>query len=84
MLRTHDMHRIALLIRYVSKSRVLAIGHFFLYIKASYPTQCCPGKALAWMDQVRTRIRVCQRIMKTPARLHVMERAARQMSAAIF
>ena len=48
------------------------------FIKASYPTQCCPGKALAWMAQIRKRIRVCQRIMKTPARLHVMERAARQ------
>ena len=31
--------------------------------------QCCPAKALAWMTQIRTRIRVCQRIMKTPARL---------------
>ena len=31
--------------------------------------QCCPAKALAWMTQIRTRIRVFQRIMKTPARL---------------
>ena len=42
---------------------------FFFFIKASYPTQCCPAKALAWMTQIRTRIRACQRIMKTPARL---------------
>ena len=32
--RTHDMHRLAFLIRYVSKSRVL---DHFSYIKASYP-----------------------------------------------
>ena len=31
--------------------------------------QCCLAKALAWMTQIRTRIRVCQRIMKTSARL---------------
>ena len=31
--------------------------------------QCCPAKALAWMTQIRTSIRVCQRIMKNPARL---------------
>ena len=35
----------------------------------SNPMQCCPAKALTWMTQIRTRIRVCQRIMKTPARL---------------
>ena len=81
--RTHDMHRLALLIRYVSKSRVL--DHFFFYIKASYPMQCCTAKALAWLTQIRTYIRVCPRIMKTPARLLTGHgRAARQMSAAIF
>ena len=42
---------------------------FSIFKKASYPTQCCPAKALAWMTPIRTRIRVCQRIMKTPARL---------------
>ena len=31
--------------------------------------QCCPAKALAWMTQIRTRISVCQSIMKIPARL---------------
>ena len=31
--------------------------------------QCCPAKALAWMIQIRTRTRVCQRIMKIPAKL---------------
>ena len=63
---THDMHRLALLIQ-VSKSRVL--GHFFFKKKPSYPMQSCPAKVFAWLTQIRTRIRVCQRIMKTPARL---------------
>ena len=31
--------------------------------------QCCLAKAFTWMTQIRTRIRVCQRIMNTPARL---------------
>ena len=63
--RTHDMHRLALLIRAWARS-------FFL--KASYPVQCIPAPvqcipANAWMTQIRTRTRVCQRTMKTPARL---------------
>ena len=57
--RTHDMHRLALVIRACARS----------FFKASYPTQCCPAKALAWMTQIRTRIRVCQRIIKTQAKL---------------
>ena len=62
--RTHDMHRLALLIHSCARSICL-----FLFEKASYPTQCCPANALAWTTQIRIRIRVCQRIMKTPARL---------------
>ena len=53
------MYRLTLLIR--------ACARFFL--KGSYPTHCCPAKALAWTTLIRTRIRVCQRIMKTSARL---------------
>ena len=62
--RTYDMHRLTLLIRLCARSICL-----FLFKKASYPTQCCQAKALAWMTQIRTRIRVCQRMVKTLARL---------------
>ena len=41
----------------------------FFFIKSSYPTQCCPAKALAWVTQIRSHVSVCQRIMKTPERL---------------
>ena len=60
--RTHDMHRLALLIRLYASS-------IFFYKKASYYIQCCPAKALTWMTQIRTRIRICQRIMKTIAKV---------------
>ena len=62
--RTHVMHRLAFLI-----IKTISIKISCAMIKAFYPTQCCPAKALAWMTQIRTRIRVCQRIVKTPARL---------------
>ena len=55
------------------------------FYKASYPTQRCLAKALAWMTQMRTRISICQRIMKTTARLLTgVKRKARQTFAAIF
>ena len=54
------MYRLALLIR--------ACARFF-FKKGSYPTHCCPAMALACTTLIRTRIRVCQRIMKTSARL---------------
>ena len=59
MSRTHDMHRLTLLIRSCARSICLLL----FKKKVSYSTQCCPAKALAWMTQIRTRI------MKTPARL---------------
>ena len=62
---SHDMHRLALLIRSCARSSCL----FYFKKKASYPTQYCLAKALAWMTKIGTRIRVSQRIMKTPARL---------------
>ena len=57
--RMHDMHRLALLIRPCARS----------FFKASYSMQCCPAKALTWMTLIITRIRICQRITKTTARL---------------
>ena len=57
--RMYDMHRLALLIRSYARSICL-----FLLKK-----RLIPAKALAWMTQIRTRTRVCQRIKKTPARL---------------
>ena len=40
--RTHDKHRLALLMCSCARS----------FIKSSYPTQCCPAEALAWMTQL--------------------------------
>ena len=39
------------------------LGHFFKSV-----LQCCPARALAWITQIRTRIHVCQCIIKTQAR----------------
>ena len=71
----HDKHRLALPIRACARS--------FFKMSVFFHARCYPAQALAWMTQVRTRIRICQRIMKTPAR-QAMERTARQMYAAIF
>ena len=49
--------------------KISCARYFFFKKNPSYPMQCCLAKALAWMTQIRTRIRVCQRIMKTSARL---------------
>ena len=65
--------------RIVPKSYVLA--HF----KASYRTQCCPENAETLMTRIRVRIRVCQQKKRLQQDYEqVMERASRQMCAAIF